>query len=157
MQSDLQTIDIAHVIQLAVAPVFLLSGVAGTLTVLTNRMARIIDRARVLEERLVALSLGQSGVTAEAELAFLSRRARLIQRAITLSTCCALLICAVIVILFLRALLAVNLANVVALLFIAAMLTFIGALGSFLREILLATSTLRFGVHHHGGKAGPPG
>lgn len=41
--------EIAHVIQLAVAPVFLLTGVAGILSVLTNRLARIIDRARVLE------------------------------------------------------------------------------------------------------------
>ena len=88
------------------------------------------------------------------ELDTLSERARLIQRAITLSTCCALLICVVIVVLFLRTFLPVNLAEVVALLFIAAMLAFIGALGSFLREIFVGTASLRFG-HRHQGKSGP--
>ncbi len=152
MQTDLQALDIAHVIQTAVAPVFLLSGVGVTLTVLTNRMARIIDRARVLEDRMAA----HTAVEADhQELDTLSERARLIQRAITLSTCCALLICVVIVVLFLRTFLPVNLAEVVALLFIAAMLAFIGALGSFLREIFVGTASLRFG-HRHQGKSGPP-
>jgi len=42
---------IAHVIQLSIAPVFLISGVATFLSVLTNRLARIVDRARVLESK----------------------------------------------------------------------------------------------------------
>ena len=52
MQSDTIIPTVAHVIQMAVAPVFLLTGVGAILTVLTNRLARIIDRARILEERL---------------------------------------------------------------------------------------------------------
>jgi hypothetical protein len=157
MQAESQLLDIAHVIQLAVAPVFLLSGVGVTLTVLTNRMARIIDRARVLEDRLAE---GAAPVAAKAytdEIETLSRRARLIQRAITLSTCSALLICVVIVILFLRAFLAVNLAALVAILFITSMLSFIGALVNFLREIFEGTAGLRFGARRHGGSSGPPG
>ncbi|HTO74393.1 MAG TPA: DUF2721 domain-containing protein, partial [Gemmatimonadales bacterium] len=129
-----------------------LSGVGVTLTVLTNRMARIIDRARVLEDRMAA---GTAIPADHDELDTLSVRARLIQHAITLSTCCALLICVVIVILFLRTFLPVNLAEIVALLFIVAMLAFIGALGSFLREIFVGTAGLRFG-HRHQGKPGPP-
>ena len=56
MQTESQVAALGHVIQLAVAPVFLLSGVSGLLGVLTNRLTRIIDRARVLEERLVTAS-----------------------------------------------------------------------------------------------------
>jgi hypothetical protein len=55
-QAESQVTAIAHVIQLAVAPVFLLTGVGAVLAVLTQRLARIIDRARVLEERLPVVS-----------------------------------------------------------------------------------------------------
>lgn len=142
MQLDSQVTDIARVIQLAVAPVFLLSGVGITLTVLTNRLARIIDRARFLQ-------LGPAGISrtdALQELAILSRRAQLIHRAITLSTTCALVVCLVIISLFLATFLGRNFADIIALLFIVAMLAFVGALLSFLREIFLATHTLRFGM-----------
>lgn len=142
MQLDSQVTDIARVIQLAVAPVFLLSGVGVTLTVLTNRLARIIDRARFLQ-------LGPAGISrtdALQELTILSRRAQLIHRAITLSTTCALVVCLVIISLFLATFLGRNFADIIALLFIVAMLAFVGALLSFLREIFLATHTLRFGM-----------
>jgi len=59
MQPDSQVVAVGHVIQLAVAPVFLLTGVGGLLAVLTNRLARIIDRARFLEERLVLAAESQ--------------------------------------------------------------------------------------------------
>jgi hypothetical protein len=142
VQLDSQVTDIARVIQLAVAPVFLLSGVGVTLTVLTNRLARIIDRARFLQ-------MGPAGISrtdALQELAILSRRAQLIHRAITLSTTCALVVCLVIISLFLATFLGRNFADIIALLFIVAMLAFVGALLSFLREIFLATHTLRFGM-----------
>ena len=144
MPLDTGVTDIAHVIQLAVAPVFLLSGVSVTLTVLTNRLARIIDRARVLEARLPPKG-DSAGVPIHAELEALSRRARLIHRAITLSTTCALLICGVIVFLFLGALLGTALSGLIIALFIIGMIAFIGALVNFLREIFLATASLRFG------------
>src|SRR5207245_9311892 len=87
--------DVARVIQLAVAPVFLLSGVGVTLTVLTSRLSRIVDRARSLEGRLAAASRDeQAGLSRE--LAMLSRRAQLINRALSLSTTCGLLVCLVV-------------------------------------------------------------
>jgi hypothetical protein len=136
--------DIAHVIQLAVAPVFLLSGVAATLAVLTNRLARIIDRGRNLETALP--SAGADGAEAMVrELGTLSRRAKLIHRAITLCTTCALLICVVIIMLFLGALLTAEFSPLTALVFIAALCAYLGALVSFLQEIKLATSSHRFG------------
>jgi hypothetical protein len=140
MQGDSSVTDIAHVIQLAVAPVFLLSGVGVTLTVLTNRLARIIDRARFLQ----TAPGGPEVPTIHTELEMLSRRAQLINRAITLSTTCALLICVLIASLFLATFMHRNLAGLIALLFIVAMLAFTGALLSFLREIALATAGLRF-------------
>ena len=136
--------DIAHVIQLAVAPVFLLSGVAATLTVLTNRLARIIDRARNLETALPS-ALADAIDDMHRELNTLSRRATLIHRAITLCTTCALLICVVIIMLFLGALLTAEFSALTALVFIVALCAYLGALVSFLQEIKVATSSHRFG------------
>ena len=49
---EIQIGDVGHIIQLAIAPVFLLTGVGTNLTVLTNRLARIIDRSRTVDERV---------------------------------------------------------------------------------------------------------
>jgi hypothetical protein len=144
LQIDNRVTDIAHVIQLAVAPVFLLSGVGVTLTVITNRLARIIDRARVLEARLTAHP-ELPHVKERTELKLLARRAHIVHLAITLNTTCALLIALLIVGLFVGAFLAVDLSKVIGGLFVIAMLAFVGALIGFLREIYLATGTLRFG------------
>jgi hypothetical protein len=135
---------IAQVIQLAVAPVFLLTGIGAILAVMTNRLGRIIDRARVLEPRMESAS-PEILALLRADLASLSRRAKLIGRAITLCTTTALLICTVIAILFLSAFLHFNATIPVALLFVAAMLAFFLGLLSFLREIYVATVTLRIG------------
>lgn len=135
---------IAHVIQLAIAPVFLLTGIGAILAVMTNRLARIVDRARVLEDRMPEAT----AAVAEAmhtELATLAHRARLINRAITLSVLSALLVCVVIVGLFVSAYLAPDLTRGVATLFGTALLALIAALLVFLREIYLATATLRIG------------
>ncbi len=140
--------DIAHGIQLAVAPVFLLSGVGVTLTVLTNRLARIIDRARTLESALPA-STEERAASMHVELGVLSRRARLVNRAITLCTSCALLICVVIVTLFTGVALGRDLSLLIVVLFVTALSAFIGALLAFLLEIRAATAGLRFGPGPH--------
>jgi hypothetical protein len=75
----------------------------------------------------------------------LSRRAKLISSAITLCTTTALLICAVIAILFIGASLGFHTAIPIVMLFVLAMLTFFSGLLAFLRKVLLATSTLRIG------------
>ncbi len=144
MQTISGITDIAHSIQLAVAPVFLLSGVAVTLTVLTNRLGRIVDRARLLEGRLPSATPAEES-RFEAELKVLFRRARLIHRAITLSTLCALLICTVIVALFVGVALGRDLSMLIVILFIAAMCSFIAGLVLFILEIRAATAGLRFG------------
>ena len=135
--------DVAHSIQLAVAPVFLLSGVGVFITVLTNRLSRIFDRARSIEPLIPANP--EAADTKHAELQILSRRAHLISRSITLCTVCALLISLVIVALFVGAALGRSLSTLIVILFIAALLAFIGGLVAFLLEIRAATASLRFG------------
>lgn len=144
---QIQLGDIGHIIQLSIAPVFLLTGVGTNLLVLTNRLARIIDRSRVLEDRID--SLGEP-VMAEclAEIAVLFRRARLINRAITLSTTCGLLICLVVATLFLGDALGLGLATVIGTLFVLAMFSLIGSFVFLLREIFIATNAMSLGRRH---------
>jgi hypothetical protein len=135
---------IAHSIQLSVAPVFLLSGIGVLLGVLTNRLARVVDRARPLEEQ------HETADTAAAEelrrrLRWLAKRARLMNVAITLSTVSALLIAIVVALLFGSTFIQFNLAVPVAALFIAAMASLVGALLAFLLEVRIATVTIRIG------------
>lgn len=149
MTQDSGITAIAHVIQLAVAPVFLLTGVGALLGVLTNRLARIIDRARALEERLGVQGESERAAS-EAHLATLSERARHINRAIILSVTCALLVCAVIAALFGGTFFRTDLSGLVGAVFIAAMLALIVALVSFLLEISIATRNLRIGQGRRG-------
>ena len=129
MAVDIEVVTITHAIQQAVAPVFLLAGIGGILNVLTNRLARIIDRSRNLHHRLETVSEERSMVIRD-ELSMLTRRARVVHRAIGFSTASALLVCVVIALLFLSA---------VAALFVLAMCFLIVALSGFLREVQLAT------------------
>jgi hypothetical protein len=138
---QIQLGDISHTIQLAIAPVFLLTGVGTNLLVLTNRLARIIDRSRVVEDRIEAApEAAHPG--ADAELGILYRRAHLINGAITLSTSCALLICVVIAALFVGDALALQLGPFIGGLFVLAMLALIGSFVYLLREIFIATANL---------------
>ncbi|MFM8247376.1 MAG: DUF2721 domain-containing protein [Burkholderiaceae bacterium] len=137
MQAD----EIGHIIQLAIAPVFLLTGVGTNMLVLTNRLARIIDRSRDLESQLES----QQVISAEKvqlyrdELNILFRRAKKINRAILLSTSCALLICVVVAGLFIADALNLRLASVIAGMFVLAMIALTGSFVYLLREIWLAT------------------
>jgi hypothetical protein len=144
MQPAAGITDIAHGIQLAVAPVFLLSAVGSVLAVLTNRLARIIDRARLLERDGPGVGDTDRHL-ARAELLYLSQRAKYIHTAITLSTTCALVICVVIVTLFVGVALGKDLSGLIVILFILGLLAFIAALISFLLEIRTATASIRFG------------
>ena len=135
--------DIARLIQSAVAPVFLLTGVAATLGVLTNRLARIVDRARTLEQRLV----GHPGSAQHlhADLAVLARRARYINAAISMCAIAALLVALVVVTLFANAFLGSELALLIALQFVGAMVCLSAAFIAFFIEVRLATAALRIG------------
>lgn len=135
-------IDVTRLIQLAVAPVFLLTAVGTIIGVLTTRLGRAVDRSRMLEDRLRQLSPeGQAGV--RAELNVLGRRVRLIYGSMVLAVVCALFVGLLIATAFLDAVIAVDMSKFIGLLFIGAMLAFILALMVFLREIFLAVSGAR--------------
>lgn len=135
---------IGQIIQLSVAPVFLISGIGAMLAVMTNRLARVVDRARVLEGQVLERG-SQLSVVAD-ELSALAKRAKLISRSIALCTATALLICGVIAVLFLGSVFAIDVSKVIALLFVGAMLaSFVGLL-LFLWEIRIATHTLSIGL-----------
>lgn len=141
-----EPMDIARLVQSSVAPVFLLSGVAATLGVLTSRLARIVDRGRSLEQRLEA----HPGMAQplRADLQVLARRARLINVAISLCAIAALLVALVVVTLFANAFLGSELAPAIALLFVAAMVCLSAAFVAFFIEVRLATAALRIGAPH---------
>ena len=137
--------SIARVIQLSIAPVFLLTAVGAMLGVLSSRLSRAVDRARALESRCATVAGDEQSVLRR-QLSVLSRRIRMIYMAMVLCALCALLICSVIVALFASTLAGTVLAVPIAVLFVAAMLAFIGALLLFLREVHLAITTLQIGT-----------
>lgn len=146
MPTEVSITTVAHVIQLAVAPVFLLTGVGTVLSVMTNRLSRIIDRFRELERIRPGAGEGhfsQDDVRShQDEMKILAHREQVIYWAISLCTVCALLICVVIVTLFVGSVMGVQLTSAIALLFIVAMFALIGGLLSFLREIYIATASI---------------
>lgn len=142
MQLPTNITGVAQVIQLAVAPVFLLTGVGAILAVLVNRLGRVVDRFRTLERDLPSRAADTLGPH-ETEMTILSLRARMIHWAIGLCTGCALLVCIVIATLFVGSLTGVDISGIIAALFITAMLSLVSGLLCFLREIALATG----GIH----------
>jgi hypothetical protein len=128
--------DITRVIQLALAPAFLLTGVASLLNVFTARLARIVDRTRVLETRR------EPDEAVSAELEVLQRRGEIVRWSLTFATGAALAVSLVIGVAFLGFLLGVNLSLTVAGLFVAAMAALTIALGFFMREVTLAVGSL---------------
>jgi hypothetical protein len=141
--------DVAHAIQLSLGPVFLLNGLGVLLAMLTSRLARIVDRARVLEARLPHASEEES-TEINRYLGITSRRGRLMNRAITLGTMATLLVALVVVLLFAAAFVKFPIGATIALVFIGAMLALIGALWCFLIEVRVATAALRFGPRRNG-------
>jgi Protein of unknown function (DUF2721) len=141
-----QTGEIAHLIQVALTPIFMISAIGVTLNVLTSRLARIVDRARLMEDHLRRPDYQFDGRDLHSTLGIMARRARYINAAITLITLSALFISLVVVMLFVNAFLRWDLAAFIASLFILSMLTLCGALLAFLIEVRIATSTLRIGI-----------
>ncbi len=139
-------VDIAHLIQVALTPIFLISAIGVTLNVLTSRLARIVDRARALEDRAPETQHPTDSRNLHSKLAVLERRARWINAAITLITLSALFIALVVVMLFVNAFLRWDLSAFIACLFILSMATLAAALLAFLIEVRIATITLRIGI-----------
>ena len=141
--------NVAHAIQLALAPVFLLTGIGAILNVMAARLARIIDRGRQLTEGPLAHQ-PQYGDAVHAELLSLECRRHLASSAITAITLAALLVCTVIAALFLEVLLQIALSWVLSIVFMSATMALVVGLALFLREVHLATRTVRIPVPQRG-------
>ena len=135
---------IAHGIQLAIAPVFLLTAVAGMISTVAGRLARIIDRARIVEQRLEQAPQGVAAEAGYKELDRLRLRGWLVNASIALLTFCALLIGVTIMVLFLGETTSLEFLRLSTLSFLAGVICFLLALMCFLAETLLASRILKF-------------
>ena len=133
---------LAHLIQLAIAPVFLLAGIGAILNVLAGRLARTVDRSRTLAEEFDSYE-GTERQRAAEELGLLDRRILAANRAIICCTASALFVCLVVAVLFIAGPAEIGFARTIAGLFIVAMALLIAGLSFFLHEIRLATHALR--------------
>lgn len=144
---DINTIEtIAGVIQLAVAPVFLLAGIAGMLNVLSIRLGRVVDRARIVEIRLANEKHDDHRATLQSETEALWNRIRLVNWSLRMFVCAALLVCLVIMTLFLGELTLANLSFLIAAQFIGTMGLMILGLVLFLIEVSISTRRIREGI-----------
>ena len=144
---DAQITDVSLVIQLAVAPVFLLTAIATLINAMNTRLGRVVDRSRIVRERIRQSVTPEQKSEHEAELRILIQRSRLVYLGILYSVLAALLVCLVIAGAFIGALNAVDLDKNVAVIFILAMSSMVISLGMFLREVYLGVGA--------GGVRGP--
>lgn len=141
---------VSHGIQLAVAPVFLLTAVSGMIGTVAGRLARIIDRARLLEDRIEVASPDNPMIAAYQELEQLRLRGWLVNACIAMLTFCAMLIGLTIVALFLGETTEINILRVATVSFLSGVSFFLLALICFFVETLLATRILKFGKQRRG-------
>jgi len=134
--------ELAHTIQMATAPVFLLTGIGAFLNVMVGRLARVVDRARTLESRFTPPD-HEDHARQVWELRLLDRRMRVVSVAISLCTASAALICGVVAGLFLARLNGVGFSRVMAITFSAAMVMLIGGLSMFLVEVHLSMKSIK--------------
>ena len=135
---------VAHAIQLSVAPVFLLTAVSGMVGTAAGRLTRIIDRGRLIEDRIEAATNGEPMTKAYEELRDLRQRGRLVNACIALLILCAILIGVTIVILFLGETTQLEFLRLATISFLAGVSFFLIALMCFLTETILATRILKF-------------
>ncbi|MGX2039968.1 DUF2721 domain-containing protein [Methylocaldum sp. MU1018] len=141
MRNETLITDFSHVIQLAVAPVFLLTAIGTLIAILTTRLGRVIDRSRWLEQRIRGVA--EQDLSIHAELRMLAVRMRCAHAAIALAVISALLVCLLISSAFVGAFVSVDLTLFMGALFVLAMLALISCLLLFLREIFLAVQYTR--------------
>lgn len=151
MQMTLQ--DLIPILQVSIGPVILISGVGLLLLSMTNRLGRVIDRARVLSREYRDVGAAQ--------LPILMRRARLLRAAIALASLSVLLAAVLIIVLFVAASIKLNLALVIAGLFVGCMITLIVSMGLFIADVNLTLSALKLEVdaltrrHGSGNESSP--
>ncbi len=142
MDQFLPISSISEAIQLAVAPVFLLTGIGAILSVLTMRLGRVVDRARLVEQRITLANSDEHRSLLIADTRVLWRRIQTINWAIRLSVMSALFICVVVMSLFIADFVELNLGSLVLYLFVIAMLLLILALVFLLFEVSISTQKM---------------
>ena len=140
---DSSVAALAEVIQLAVAPVFLLAGIAGFLNVMSGRLGRIVDRGRVLEKKISKLKDGDERNLSTNELEIIRHRYKLINWSIGMCTASGLMVCSVVVSLFIGDFWGLNIAQLIISMFVLALIWLILALLLFLIEVQLAAQILK--------------
>ncbi|MFK7794286.1 MAG: DUF2721 domain-containing protein [Gammaproteobacteria bacterium] len=141
-------VEIAQVITLAVAPVFLLAGIAGFLTILSHRLSRVVDRTRYVNRFIRNVESKEHKKPLELEMCLLARRTRVINWALRFSVCGALAICLVVMCLFVGEFVLINLGSFIAWLFISAMALVIMSLLLLLYEVNISTNNLQNNIEH---------
>src|SRR3954451_6685402 len=137
--------ELVPVLQIAIGPVILISGVGLLLLSMTNRLGRVIDRSRLLAEAVrKAGPVDQSRLNAQLQI--LSRRARLVRQAIILATLSMLLAAVLVIALFLAALFRWEIAGIVVVIFVGCMGSLIASLVVFIADINLSLSALKLEV-----------
>jgi len=143
MAIDPHVPEVFTVVQLAVAPVFLLTAIGTVIAALNIRLGRAVDRRRDLESRLARMTAEEEQRSAREELAVIARRIRFVYFAITAAVTSCLFVCRLIAGAFIGAVVGVSLSYTIGAMFVFAMLALIASLLLFLREIFLAVSTPR--------------
>ena len=151
MALPIDTAAVTHGIQLAIAPVFLLTAVSGMIGAVAGRLARIIDRARLVEDRARNTTDAEALERAERELQQLRVRGMLANGCIALLTSCGFLIGVTIIVLFLGEAGGIQISRWAVGSFLLGVVCFLAALLCFLAETVLATRLLDFQVHPRGG------
>lgn len=147
--------SLLQIIQLAITPVILISGMGALMLTLTNRMARIVDRTRSLAGLVHAAVTKEASADREhleRQLDILWRRALLIRRAVTFNGLSMLVSCFLVVAIFADAIRDWNLEVVLMCLFAASILLLIASLATFLRDIFVSLHALRLEVDRARGK-----
>lgn len=135
--------QLVPVLQLATGPVILISGVGLLLLSFTNRLGRLIDRARMLHRERRAQPAPELLAVLEAQIVLIDRRAGILRRAITLAGLTVLLVSVLILVLFLATLCGLELGLVIVALFALAIIALIGSVIGFLREMTLSLEAVR--------------
>lgn len=133
---------LAEIIQIAVAPVFLLAGIAGFLNVMSGRLGRIVDRGGVLENKIISLAEGELKNFTKSGYETLPHRSKLINWSIAMCTTSGLMVCIVVVSLFIGDYWDLNITFLIISLFVLAMIWLVLALLLFLFEVQLATNNM---------------
>ena len=142
--------ELIPILQIAVGPVILVSGIGLLLLTMTNRLGRVVDRARLLGHELKNAPAGEQEAL-RAQLRILSGRAELIQLAITLASVSVLLAAVLVIVLFSTALFRLEVAWLIGLLFIGCMLSLIASIAAFILDVNRSLVAMRLELESEGG------